>query len=96
MTSFYENSKFGEQSGLFTSPAADMSSQFLNIYSSRSKLIEMNQSQTAKSPSKDLDKALTQMFKGFSFYSEPIEEAEVQRQIKEYMKMKSHLKKVNV
>lgn len=33
------------------------------------------------------------MFKGFSFYSEPIEEAEVQRQIKEYLKMKHQLKK---
>ena len=88
MTSFYENSKFAESSGM-----ADMSAQFLNIYSSRSKLIELNQSQTAKSPNKDLDKALDQMFKGFSFYSEPIEEAEVQRQIKEYLKMKSQIKK---
>lgn len=74
MTSFYETSKFAESSGMFN---PDMSSQFLNIYSSRSKLIELNQSQTAKSPNKDLDKALDQMFKGFSFYSEPIEEAEV-------------------
>jgi hypothetical protein len=28
------------------------------------------------------------MFKGFSFYSEPVEEKEVQRQIKEYQKIK--------
>jgi hypothetical protein len=33
------------------------------------------------------------MFKGFSFYSEPTEEKEVQRQIREYLKMKSELKK---
>jgi len=34
------------------------------------------------------------MFKGFSFYSEPIEEKEVQYQIKKYLKMKQYLKKV--
>jgi hypothetical protein len=47
-----------------------------------------------KSPkSRELDKALDHMFKGFSFYSDPKEETEVQRQIKEYLKMKRQFKK---
>ncbi len=46
-----------------------------------------------KSNSKEVDMALDQMFKGFSFYSEPLEEQEVQRQIREYLKMKSQLKR---
>jgi hypothetical protein len=33
------------------------------------------------------------MFRGFSFYSEPVEEQEVQRQIREYLKMKNSLKR---
>jgi hypothetical protein len=45
----------------------------LNIYSSRSRLMELNSSQIYKSPVKDANNT----FKGFSFYSEPIEEAEV-------------------
>lgn len=55
-----------------------------------------NQSNILKSPmsnSKEVDRALDQMFKGFSFYSEPVEEQEVQRQIKEYLRMKNSLKR---
>jgi hypothetical protein len=49
-----------------------------------------------KSPKQDVDKALDQIFKGFSFYSEPVEEREVQRQIREYLKMKKHFKKMTL
>ena len=68
------------------------------MYSSRSKLLEFsaNKSNLMKSPrTKEVEKALDQMFKGFSFYSEPIEEKEVQRQIKEYQRIKELLKKRN-
>ena len=49
------------------------------MYSSRGRLLEKNNySQLIKSPkNKELDKVLDQMFKGFSFYSEPKEETEV-------------------
>lgn len=76
----------------------DSSHYLLNMYSSRSKLLDPNTSaahQRGKSPNKELEKALDHMFKGFSFYSEPIEESEVQRQIKEYLRMKNQLKKMN-
>ena len=59
-----------------------------NMYSSRSKFIELNSSHY-KSPSKDMNHC----FKGFSFYSEPKEEIEVQRQIKEYLRLKTLYKK---
>jgi hypothetical protein len=48
-----------------------------------------------KSPKQEIDKALDSIFKGFSFYSEPVEEREVQRQINEYKKMKVQFKKMN-
>lgn len=44
------------------------------MYSSRTKLIALDSSQNYKSPTKEI-----QNFKGFSFYSEPKEEIEVQR-----------------
>jgi hypothetical protein len=54
---------------------------------------QSNLMKSPKSNSKEVDMALDQMFKGFSFYSEPLEEQEVQRQIREYLKMKSQLKR---
>ena len=43
-----------------------------------------------------MDKALANMFRGFSFYSEPVEEREVQRQIREYLKLKSQFKQTHL
>ena len=86
MTSLYESRTMGDQSGMFPntingfSGANNESSNYLlNIYSSRGKLHDINTSYGNKSPNRELDKALDQMFKGFSFYSEPTEEREVQR-----------------
>ena len=75
----------------------------IGISSSRTKLLESaannnhtNSSLSIKSPNyKDVDTALDHMFKGFSFYSEPLEEREVQRQIREYLKIKDQIKRRN-
>jgi hypothetical protein len=88
MTSFYDSRTVAEHSGFLQNHYSgyyengNNTNQFLNIYSSRGKLLEMssgNHSQIMKSPgnNKDVDKALDTMFKGFSFYSEPTEEKEV-------------------
>jgi hypothetical protein len=77
MTSFYESRNIGDHSGMFPNPNHESSNYLLNIYSSRGKLLDVNTSHGAKSPNRELDKALDQMFKGFSFYSEPTEEREV-------------------
>ena len=113
MTSFYDSHTLADHSGLYQAnlgSGENSTSQLLNIYSSRGKLLEMaatgsstnnpsslSQSNNIhKSPisnSKEVEKALDQMFRGFSFYSEPVEEQEVQRQIREYLKMKNSLKR---
>jgi hypothetical protein len=54
----------------------------MNLHSSRTKLLEVsgNQSMFLKSPrtgNLKEDKNVEHMFKGFSFYSEPLEEREV-------------------
>ena len=77
-----ENSGFHSHAYSGYSMAGDTSTNnhFLNIYQSRGKLLEQSQIQVAmKSPKRELDKALDSIFKGFSFYSEPVEEREVQR-----------------
>ena len=97
MTSFYDSHTLADHSGLYQAnlgSGENSTSQLLNIYSSRGKLLEMaatgsstnnpsslSQSNNIhKSPisnSKEVEKALDQMFRGFSFYSEPVEEQEV-------------------
>ena len=68
-----DNSGFGQHnfSGYYHGETANV---MLNIYSSRSKILEQNLMSQAISPKKEIDKALDHIFKGFSFYSEPIEE----------------------
>ncbi|CDW83472.1 UNKNOWN [Stylonychia lemnae] len=103
MTSFYDSTTIAENSGFLQNHHSGYHENItqnnqLNIYSSRSKLLEFsaNKSALMKSPrSKEVEKALDQMFRGFSFYSEPVEEKEVQRQIREYQKIKEQLKKKN-
>lgn len=100
VTSFYDSRTIGDSSALFYNHNSgyfdsSASNQLLSLHSARGRLLERNNySQLVKSPmSKELDRVLDQMFKGFSFYSEPKEETEVQRQIKEYLKMKRQVKK---
>jgi hypothetical protein len=93
MTSFYD-SHFVEHSGFFANSNSgyydSSTSQIANIYSSRGRLLEISNANIQKSSPnpKELEKCLDSLFRGFSLYSEPFEECEVQRQIKEYLKMK--------
>lgn len=99
MTSFYDSHAYIEHSGILNNNLTNSGyyeggpSQLSNIYSSRGRLLEVigntNSKASSAQATKEVETAIDTMFRGFSMYSEPFEEREIQRQISEYLKMKN-------